>query len=40
LNIESRTINGFSFSCRAATNGNLTTINSGVLFEYIAIIVN
>jgi hypothetical protein len=40
LNVESRTTTGFTFACRSAANGNLTTINGGVTFEYIAIIVN
>jgi len=40
LNIESQTTTGFAFSCRSASNGNLTSINNGVTFEYIAIIVN
>jgi len=40
LNIEAQTTTGFTFTCRAASNGNLTSINNGVTFEYIAIIVN
>lgn len=40
INVESQTTTGFAFSCRSASNGNLTTINGGVTFEYIAIIVN
>jgi hypothetical protein len=40
LNVESQATTGFTFSCRAASNGNLTTINGGITFEYIAMIVN
>jgi len=40
INIESQTTTGFVFSCRAASNGAQTTLNNGITFEYIAIIVN
>ena len=37
LTIESRTVNGFTFSCRLASDGSATTLDRSHTFDYIAI---
>jgi len=40
FNVETQTATGFTFTCRAANNGNTTSINSGITFEYIVMVDN